>query len=266
MFKNKAMQKKVFACVKALGVVLLAIAPAEAITNGVPDNNGHPNAGSIVVDLGEGLSQWCSGTLISPTVFLTAAHCTSYLEARNISQVYVSFDSELTGTYKLIPGTMHTNPKFNPSKSDPGDMAVIKFAQPVTGITPAKLPKAGLFDQMSAQNGLKDQTFTVVGYGKLGRQVGSGQPTVPDSNQRMVATSSFRAINPAWLHLSQNSATGDGGACFGDSGGPNFLAASSDTIVAMTVMGDAACRASYSAYRLDTESAREFLKNFVTLP
>ncbi len=261
------MWRNVFACVKTLTVVLLAIAPAEAITYGVPDNNGHPNVGAMIADLkdGNGQRQICSGTLISPTVFLTAAHCTDYLESRNISEVFVTFDSELTETSTLIRGTMHTNPGYNQKQSDPGDIAVITFAQPVTGITPAKLPTAGLFDQMSARNGLKNQTFTAVGYGLLERQVGGGQPTFGESNLRMVTTSSFNAINQASLRLSQNPATNDGGTCNGDSGGPNFLG-NTDTIAAITMTGDAVCQATNVTYRLDTSSARTFLKSFVTLP
>lgn len=65
--------------------------------------------------------------------------------------------------------------------------------------------------------------------------------------------------------MSQNPATGDGGACFGDSGGPNFLG-TTDVIAAITVSGDSVCRATNVTYRLDTESARNFLKNYVTLP
>jgi hypothetical protein len=81
----------------------------------------------------------------------------------------------------------------------------------------------------------------------------------------MVTTSSFNAINQASLRLSQNPATNDGGTCFGDSGGPNFLG-KSDTIAAITMTGDAVCQATNVTYRLDTSSARTFLKSFVTLP
>jgi hypothetical protein len=82
---------------------------------------------------------------------------------------------------------------------------------------------------------------------------------------RRVSVSEFRAINKNWLRLSQNAATGDSGTCFGDSGGPNFLGASS-VVAAVTVTGDAMCLNSNVVYRLDTPSARDFLDDFVTLP
>jgi hypothetical protein len=75
----------------------------------------------------------------------------------------------------------------------------------------------------------------------------------------------LNAVNPSWLRISQNPATGDAGACYGDSGGPNFVG-TTDIIAAITITGDAICRATNVAYRLDTESAREFLGQYVTLP
>ena len=65
----------------------------------------------------------------------------------------------------------------------------------------------------------------------------------------------------------QNPATGDGGTCFGDSGGPQFLNVDGiRTIVSITITGDAVCRATNVAYRLDTSSARTFLSPYVNLP
>jgi secreted trypsin-like serine protease len=83
----------------------------------------------------------------------------------------------------------------------------------------------------------------------------------------MYAFSSFNALNPTYLRLSQNPATGNGGACFGDSGGPNFFNANGARLLAaITITGDAVCRATNVTYRIDTESARGFLAPYVTLP
>ena len=62
-----------------------------------------------------------------------------------------------------------------------------------------------------------------------------------------------------------NPATGDGGTCYGDSGGPNFLG-DTNLLAATTITGDFMCRATNVTYRLDTASARSFLGQFVTLP
>jgi secreted trypsin-like serine protease len=83
----------------------------------------------------------------------------------------------------------------------------------------------------------------------------------------MYSSSSFNALGPAYLRLSQNPATGNGGTCNGDSGGPNFVTVGSTRILAATtVTGDAVCRATNVDYRLDTRTARRFLENYVTLP
>ncbi|MGH9880477.1 MAG: peptidase S1, partial [Pyrinomonadaceae bacterium] len=171
----------------------------------------------------------------------------------------------------LIPVTqVISNPDFNQSQSDSGDIGVLILpVRSTRGITPATLPTLGLLDQLAAQGLLRDAVFTPVGYGVQNRVVGGGVPFFQDLNPipRMFAFSSFNSLNPGYLRLSQNPATGDGGTCFGDSGGPNFLDVNGrQTLVASTVTGDTVCRATNVVYRLDIASAREFLGQFVTLP
>jgi hypothetical protein len=254
----------------AFAALLLASLPAEAITYGQPDGNGHPNVGALLAEFEPGRKeQICSGTLISPTAFLTAAHCTAFLEANGL-QAFVSFDSDITPQSKFYAGTMHTNPGFNFSQDDPGDIAVVVFDKPVKGITPAALPSAGMLDRMKANGSLgQGSRFTAVGYGVHQPTVGGGPPSFPFDNLRWVAVSEFNSLNGAWLRLSQVGPKGDGGTCFGDSGGPNFLGAGANEtpiVAALTVKGDAMCLATNVDYRLDTPAARAFLGQFVTLP
>jgi len=83
----------------------------------------------------------------------------------------------------------------------------------------------------------------------------------------MYAFSTFDSLNGGYLRLSMNPATGDGGTCFGDSGGPNFLnVKGSRTLVAITITGDSVCRATNVVYRLDTAASRAFLAPYLTLP
>lgn len=255
----------------ALAVLLAVVAPVVAITFGEPDGAGHPNVGGLIAEFrapGE-KDLLCSGTLISPTVFLTAAHCTAFLESQGVTDVWVTFDPEFDAHSQLHHGTMHTNPGYNQAQSDPGDIAVIVLDRAVHGITPAALPSAGLFDRMKHEGTLNGQEFTAVGYGVLQPSIGGGPPHFPFTSLRWVSVSEFDALNGAWLRLSQNPNTGDGGTCFGDSGGPNFLGAGdgeTSIVAALTVTGDAMCLATNVDYRLDTPSARNFLQGFVTLP
>jgi hypothetical protein len=255
-------------------VVGLTAAPAPAITYGERDGNGHPNVGAVIAEWREpGVKeQLCSGTLIDAKVFLTAAHCTAFLESLGIpkDQIWVSFaqDVDPVDPKTLIRGSWVTNPAYNQRQSDPADLAVILLRKPGPA-APASLPTAGLFDQMAKQNGLNGQTFTAVGYGVHEPQTGGGPPTFPYDGERWRSVSEFSALNDAWLRLSQNDATSDGGTCYGDSGGPNFLgsgASETNIVASVTVTGDAMCLATNTTLRLDTASARSFLGQYVTLP
>ena len=82
---------------------------------------------------------------------------------------------------------------------------------------------------------------------------------------RMVATGTLNATNTNWLRISMNPSTGNGGTCYGDSGGPNFLG-TTNIVAAITITGDAVCRSTNVDYRLDTPEARAVLGQYVTLP
>ncbi len=270
------MHRNLIAVAIIMAMVMLLVPLAQAITYGEPDGDGHPNVGALIAEWREpGVKeQLCSGTLIAPTVFLTAAHCTAYLESLGIpnDQVWVSFDQDVdpvTATTTLYQGRWVTNPAYNQRQSDPGDLAVVLFETPIPGVEPASLPTADLFDRMQAAGTLRGQRFTAVGYGVHEPERGGGPPTFPFDGERWRSVSEFNALNPAWLRLSQNNATGNGGTCYGDSGGPNFLGAGSgetNIVAAVTVTGDAMCLATNVVYRLDTASARQFLGQYVTLP
>jgi hypothetical protein len=104
-----------------------------------------------------------------------------------------------------------------------------------------------------------------VGYGAYEVTNGPGGHTYLYNDVRMKTTGTLNSINPAWLRISMNESKGDGGTCYGDSGGPNFLG-DSNVIASTTITGDAVCRATNVTYRLDTEPARAFLGQYVTLP
>src|SRR3954452_7372988 len=138
--------------------LLIAAAPAGAITYGVPDGTGHPEVGALLAQQAYPDGTWaeCTGTLISATVFLTAAHCD-----QGVSRVAVTFDSNYnskTGTTHW--GTWYADPNYNQAQSDPQDVAVVVFDNPVKRITPARLPKAGSLGSVRSGD-----RFTSVGYG-----------------------------------------------------------------------------------------------------
>jgi hypothetical protein len=186
-------------------------------------------------------------------VFLTAAHCAEG------DRVRVTFDTDYQAGDRVYSGTWHPDPLYNQSQSDPHDIAVVVLDHAVN-ITPASLPAAGSLSSLPA-----NQPVTSVGYGayEVTNEPGGHQYLYNDV--RMVATGTLNSINPAWLRISMNPSHGDGGTCYGDSGGPNFLG-SSNVIAATTITGDSVCRSTNVDYRLDTPAARAFLAGYVTLP
>jgi secreted trypsin-like serine protease len=126
------------ALLAAVAASLALASPAGAITFGSADGDGHPNVGGLVAAKAYSDGTWiyCSGTLISPTVFLTAAHCAEG------DRVRVTFSSAYQDGDKTYAGTWHADPAYNQSQSDPHDIAVVVLDRAVKGIAPAKLPRA----------------------------------------------------------------------------------------------------------------------------
>jgi hypothetical protein len=258
-----------------VAIVSLALAaPSYAITNGSPDGNAHPQVGVVVAEAHGGRHYFCSGTLLSPTVFLLAGHCDlSFLQPTGLWVYFSSTqpDPNTIPAGDLHAGTFFRDPAFKPNAGgktgglDDHDIAVILLDSPANGIAPASLPPAGLLDQLASKNGLHDSVFTNVGYGGSGYSQGGGPPRLEFAGLRMDSTSTFMSLENAYLKLSENQATGNGGTCNLDSGGPQFLPGS-NTLVSITVDGDPYCTALDVNYRLDTPSARSFLGQYVTLP
>jgi hypothetical protein len=140
------------------------------------------------------------------------------------------------------------------------------------GITPASLPTAGLLDELKAQHVLNETSFTAVGYGSVRDIKQTGWQAIQmDNMDRNRAYQVPLSLTNAWITLSGNLATGNGGTCYGDSGGPHFIhidGEETNIVAAITVTGDAQCKATDKDYRMDTESARSFLAGFegVILP
>ena len=265
-----------------LGLKLVALASvtaavlattASAITFGEPDGTRHPNVGALVADWNPdspGPDEFCTGTLVSPTLFLTAAHC--MVDWPEDTQFWVSFsptyDEAAAMPSGLVPVSdfvIHEDFATNGGGADAHDIAIVTLATPQSA-TPAQLPTLGLLNTLSQQQ-LRGLGFTTVGYGIVRDSKQGGPNSFIDETNRLVAQQTLLSLQPTWLLLNMNPSTGSGGTCYGDSGGPHFLGGmESNLIVSLTVTGDAVCRASDKTYRLDTASAQEFLSRFGLVP
>ena len=164
------MKRKLLIAVSVIAVALLVATPVFGITFGQPDGNGHPNVGAMIVLEPDGVMYlYCSGTLIAPDVFLTAAHCTAAAAAYGADphDAYVTFDSVYDENSTLYRGTYKLNPDYGHDSHDLHDVAVIVLDEPVMDITPASLPPEGLLSEMKKAHELKGHRFITVGYGTL---------------------------------------------------------------------------------------------------
>jgi hypothetical protein len=289
--KGVTMRRLTIALV-GIATSIAAIAPARAITNGVPDTT-HPNVGAIIVDLdfdGGGPNpvlrfQLCSGSLLTSTRFLTAGHCVAFLEdaADVVVATFVTFDADLRarddGSGVVDPVNVITvtgiskHPGFRCNLSTCyNDVGVLTLGSVVSGIAPVELPTLGALDAAAASNGLRGHVFVNVGYGAnfLDRSLFSPNATIGFDGIRGMSLSPFSALTRYHLFLKNNaSATGLGGTCFGDSGSPTFFeqtGSGSNLAVAVTTSGDPRCRSLSQHQRLDTAEVRRYLGTFVTLP
>ena len=229
--------------------ILAASGVAGAIINGQPDGSRHPYVGMVYND-----GAMCSGTLISPTAFLTAGHCTSSLRQGG-SQVYVTFESQADfdpqGAYR---GTPLTHPSY-PAV----DVGVVVLERPVTNVGYGRLPAAGLVNTLEV-----GQPLTTVGYGQRGLfPAGFLRPEA--SRIRYVGTLEFLGIYQGrYIQVSGGGLrSNEAGACYGDSGGPLFPRYDQTTVVGVVSRGSPVCAGQSLAQRIDLPLVLSWVNGFL---
>jgi V8-like Glu-specific endopeptidase len=262
------MKKLWLALLATLAMVMGAAAPAGAVTDGTLDGNGHPYVGLMVAQDASGTPLWrCSGTLLSPTVYLTAGHCTespaAHIEIWFAADVQSGVPANGYPTKGDVGGTPHTIPSYDPDAFYLHDVGVVVLDRPVPMATYGQLP--GL-NQLDALKPSRSTTFTSVGYGL--------QKAFPDAASwkesalkiRMVAHPHLLQVNtgftgPQSLLLSNNANTG--GTCFGDSGGPNFLG-TSNVVAGVTSFGiNPTCAGTGGVFRADRAEVLAFVNSYL---
>jgi secreted trypsin-like serine protease len=285
--------KKLSATVAALASTLALASGAAAITNGQTDGSAHPNVGALYVLTPGGPFEICSGTLVAPGVFLTAAHCVDAPPPiLKVTTFLISFAPVYDeSSFIPAPGTnVVIDPAFaHQDQGDPHDIAVLRFdPNAARGIQPVKLPQLGFLDAFAA-SGKHDNGRHIGNRGSVvklkhnasasaGNANGNnGNRKKPDKNSfvdvgygitdisqlqqgsdgtRRFAISGDPQLDPSFLTLSQDASQGFGGTCVGDSGGPQFLG---DVQVSITLGGDDNCTQFGVNLRLDTAAAQSFL-------
>ena len=263
------MKKILMALVAVVAAAVVAL-PASAITDGSLDGDAHPYVGLMVAQDANRNPLWrCSGTLISPTLFLTAGHCTEAPAAH----VEIWFDADVESGIPAngypftgeASGKPYTHPQYDPNAFYLHDLGVVVLEQPVSMSTYGALPALNQLDELKSGKVKKDTFFTAVGYGL--------QKAFPDAASwkdvalrvRMVSHPRLIQINTGYtgdgsMILSNNANTG--GTCFGDSGGPNFLG-DSNVVAGVTSFGkNSTCAGTGGVYRVDRADDLEWLATF----
>jgi len=258
-------------------VVLVALSAATvlAIKYGELDNNRHPYVGLMVARDADRNPLWrCSGTLLSPTVFLTAGHCTEAPAAH----VEIWFDADVQSGVPAngypytgdVGGTPYTHPDFNPDAFFLYDLGVVMLDAPVPMPAYGALPQLNQLDGLKTRRGQQDVGLTAVGYGM--------QASFPDAAAwkdqafkiRMVAYPRLVQINVPGstgdfsMLLSNNANTG--GTCFGDSGGPNFIGTSNVIAGVTSYARNGNCAGTGGVYRVDRVDDLNWLAAFGVVP
>jgi hypothetical protein len=242
----------------AMLVLLLSSSPTGAILNGQPDDNRHPYVG-LVIDF----EFVCSGSAISPTVFITAAHC--FEEPGQ--DVFITFEPEgfFSETFDtdLVAGTWYPDPQFciecrhGLVGFDTHDVAVVVLDEPLELRRYADLPRVGYTETLA-----KKTRVEIVGYGIQVREKKLDDELFTRYRAIAELSPSRGAMSDEFLKLSANPGQGKGGTCFGDSGGPALVG---DTILGVTsFVTNGNCAGVTYSYRLDTAEALAFIDSVIT--
>jgi hypothetical protein len=196
----------------ALVMVAAVAMPAQAITNGVPDDGAHPYVGQLFFYVPDevdprftdpGSYFTCSGTLVSPTIVLTAGHCTygigrdgrSTIEAnggKGGNDVWVSFSEvpdydgiplsadyveadDNQGRYDDRVAWFNSNPDWHRGRAYPHpeyedalfflhDLGVVVLDEPVHMAKYGELPELHYLNAFMRME-KSQRRFTPVGYG-----------------------------------------------------------------------------------------------------
>jgi hypothetical protein len=273
--------RKFLATLTVASLLALAVAvPATAVTNGEPDGNGHPAVVLLLMDVGGVPTYRCSGTLLSPTVFLTAGHCTNNYPGAPFTGMRVFTESDVqngNNDYPYAGGpnsveavAWHAHPDYETGSFVLHDVGVVILESPGVVLPVDQygtLPTVNQFDAFKTKRGLDKVSFTSVGYGRQESFPEAAAWKMSNTKIRYVAYPKLIQINvPGFtgdfsMLLSNNANTG--GTCFGDSGGPNFLG-DSTVVAGITSFGiNGNCAGTGGVFRTDRQNVLDFVNSYL---
>jgi hypothetical protein len=238
------------------------------IVSGVPDAGQHPYVVVLLLTDAAGATYLCSGALLSPTVVLTAGHCTD-----GIVSVRVYTNEVLKAPVTSFAGTAYTYSDFCLGCGNglpgfaQGDVGIVVLSQPVpTSVVGeyAQLPALGQVDALA-----KGSTIDLVGYGVQKRYVGGGPPqwdwegSISRRRTSGELVSGQFVNSGSFIRITANAAKGKGGICFGDSGGPDLIGGTDTVIAVNSYVTNGNCAGVTYSYRIDTPDVLAWIQSFL---
>ena len=172
-----------------------------------------PAVGALLYDLGRGPQTGCTGTLIAPTVVLTAAHCVDpqlggdALVGFTLSHDTVAATPPMTAVARKVEHAQFdigANP--GAGLSHWFDIGLVFLAAPITDVDPVLLPRP-----TDAPGLLANADLTIVGYGRTSNQT-QDVGVMHDAATKLVSLGDWE--------LQVSMGQGQPQNCHGDSGGP----------------------------------------------
>lgn len=261
-----------------LALMFSTVNIARAVTDGELDGNGHPHVVLLLMEVGGEPAFRCSGTLLSPTMLLTAGHCTDAYPDAPYTGMRIFTESDVQagigttnnypyggGKYSVEAKSWAAHPLYETGPFYLHDVGVVVLEKPVKLNTYGVLPTVNQFDSFKPKKGDKI-TFTSVGYGL--------QESFPDAASWKEHNTRTRYVAHPWLIQINGGIVGDysmllsnnaysGGTCFGDSGGPNFLG-DTNLVAGITSFGlNGNCAGTGGVFRTDRQDVLDFVNSFL---
>jgi hypothetical protein len=279
------LRKRMVLTLAALLACLLVASPVKAVTGNYEKDFVHDYVGLLVFyttpdpETGDPFSHRCSGSLISPTIIVTAGHCAEGVDEGRVyfqQSVAPNYDpdafgglggDETTG-YPYENGITFSradNYGFDgfASYPDTHDVGVVVLDEPYTppSGTFGILPEDGLVADLVAEAGSsakKTLRFRTVGYG-----LSDQDPRPVSTRERLTAwgylIEGSSGVTEFNIKTTANASMGKGGSCNGDSGGP-VLVEGTNVLAGVVSFGmNPQCKGQDYSYRLDRQEVIDWI-------